>query len=92
VNGRTYTQAWPYPDRQDFTTRTNAVTVALNDLVVGTNVVTIGADQAMIVSNVNIVLVNVPGGVPILPGSNNAYPSGAQPAINGPGGGATVRP
>ncbi len=29
----------------------------------------------MITSNVNIVLVDVPGGVPVLPGSNNAYPA-----------------
>jgi hypothetical protein len=30
------------------------------------------------VSNVNIVLVDVPGGVPVLPGSNNAYPAGVR--------------
>jgi hypothetical protein len=30
----------------------------------------------MVTSNVNIVLVDVPGGVPVLPGSNNAYPAG----------------
>jgi hypothetical protein len=29
----------------------------------------------MITANVNIVLVDVPGGVPVLPGSNNAYPA-----------------
>jgi hypothetical protein len=43
--------------------------------VPGTNVVQLGSDQPIITSNVNIVLVNVPGGVPILPGSNNAYPA-----------------
>jgi hypothetical protein len=30
-----------------------------------------------LVSNVNIVLVDVPGGVPVLSGSNNAYPASA---------------
>ena len=33
----------------------------------------------MVTSNVTIVLVDVPGGVPILPGSNNAYPPGGAP-------------
>jgi hypothetical protein len=28
----------------------------------------------MVTSNVDIVLGGVPGGVPVLPGSNNAYP------------------
>src|SRR5262249_31701720 len=76
VNGRSYTPAWPYPHSQGFTWRTHAITIALSDLVAGTNVVTIGADQTIVVSNVNIVLVNVPGGVPVQPGSNNAYPAG----------------
>jgi hypothetical protein len=31
-------------------------------------------DQPVFVSNVNLVLVNVTGGVPILPGSVNSYP------------------
>ena len=55
--------------------RTYAVTIPITDLVPGTNVVQIGSDQDMITSNVNIVLVDVPGGVPVLPGSNNAYPA-----------------
>jgi hypothetical protein len=43
--------------------------------VAGTNVVEIGSvDRAMFVANVNIVLVDVPGGVPVLPGSINTYP------------------
>jgi hypothetical protein len=79
VNGHKYTQAWPYPDSQTFTWKTNAITIPIGDLVTGTNVVTIGADQTMAVANVNIVLVDVPGGVPILPGSNNAYPTGGAP-------------
>ena len=36
-----------------------AVTIPITDLVAGTNVVTIGANQALITSNVNIVLVDV---------------------------------
>src|SRR5262249_31712450 len=51
-----------------------AVTIPVTDLVAGTNVVQIGSDQEMVTANVNIALVNVPGGVPVLPGSNNAYP------------------
>jgi hypothetical protein len=76
VNGHAHSTAWPYPDRVGFTARTLAVTIPATDLVPGTNVVTIGADQAIVASNVNIVLVGVPGGVPVLPGSNNAYPAG----------------
>ena len=75
VNGHAHPTPWPYPDTQAFTWRTYAVTIPITDLVAGTNVVQLGSDQAMITSNVNIVLVDVPGGVPVLPGSNNAYPA-----------------
>ena len=44
-------------------------------LVAGTNVVQLGSNQPQVVSNVNVVLVNVPGGKPVLPGSNDAYPA-----------------
>jgi hypothetical protein len=74
VNGHAHAVAWPYPDTQGFTWKTFAVSIPVTDLVAGTNVVQLGSDQAMATSNVNIVLVNVPGGVPVLPGSNNAYP------------------
>jgi hypothetical protein len=74
VNGHAHAVAWPYPDTQGFTWKTFAVSIPVTDLVSGTNVVQLGSDQAMATSNVNIVLVNVPGGVPVLPGSNNAYP------------------
>ena len=77
VNGHAHSAPWPYPDRDGYQTRTFAVTVPISDLVTGTNVVQLGADQPLITSNVNIVLVNVPGGVPVLPGSNNAYPGGS---------------
>jgi len=76
VNGHAHPTPWPYPDRVGFTERTFAVTIPATDLVPGTNVVTIGADQAIVTSNINIVLVDVPGGVPVLPGSNNAYRAG----------------
>jgi hypothetical protein len=76
VNGRAHPTPWPYPDTQAYTWRTYAVTIPITDLVAGTNVVQLGSDQDMVTSNVNIVLVDVPGGVPILPGSNNAYPAG----------------
>src|SRR5262249_48863459 len=66
VNGHTYQKPWPYPDQVSLTWRTVAQTINLTDLVPGTNLVTIGSDQAQIVSNVNIVLVNV-GGAPAPP-------------------------
>jgi hypothetical protein len=51
------------------------VAIPITDLVPGTNVVQLGSDQAMVTSNINIVLVDVPGGMPVLAGSNNAYPA-----------------
>lgn len=74
VNGHTHTVAWPYPDQLQFSWRTYAVTIALTDLVAGTNVVELGATTDQLFSNVDIVLVDVPGGVPVLPGSDNTYP------------------
>ena len=80
VNGNQHPTPWPYPDTINKTGwKTLAVTIPLTDLVTGTNVVQIGAvEQPLLVSNVNIVLVDVPGGVPVLPGSNNAYPAGVK--------------
>jgi hypothetical protein len=80
VNGHSHPTAWPYPDVGGNKMRTLAVTIPITDLIPGTNVVQIGADRDMITSNVNIVLVDVPGGVPVLPGSNNAYPAGSSSA------------
>lgn len=79
VNGHARAVAWPYFDTRGFTWRTLAVLIPVTDLIAGTNVVQIGADQSIIASNINIVLVNVPGGVPVLPGSNNAYPTSGPP-------------
>lgn len=75
VNGHAHSVPWPYPDSITNSWRSLAVTIPLTDLVVGTNVVQIGSDQTQITSNVNIVLVNVPGGVPVLPGNSRAYPN-----------------
>ena len=74
VNGHTHSVPWPYPDHLQSTWRAFAVTIPLTDLVTGTNVVQLGADVAEVFSNIDIVLGEVPGGVPVLPGSNNAYP------------------
>jgi len=82
VNGHSRTQSWPYPDTQPGSWRTNAISLSLTDLVQGTNVVTIGADKSITTANVNIVLVDVPGGVPVLPGSNNAYPVTGIPVLS----------
>lgn len=75
VNGNVHNVLWPYPDTLGTTWRTFAVTIPTTDLVAGTNVVTIGADQGINVANVNIVLVDVPGGIPVLPGNSRTYPS-----------------
>jgi hypothetical protein len=89
VNGHAHTIPYPYPANDSFnpgdgssfgTTvwRTYPLTIPITELVAGTNVVRIGTDiqnDNTVVSNVNIVLVDVPGGVPVLPGSNNAYPA-----------------
>ncbi len=85
VNGHAHPTPWPYPDAIINTWRTFAVTIPTTDLVPGTNVVQLGSDQPMVSSNVNIALVNVPGGVPVSPGSNNAYPVGIvlPPPVNG---------
>jgi len=67
VNGNQHPTAWPYPSSlSQGWWKTLAVTIPVTDLVAGTNVVQIGSvDQPVIVSNVNLVLVNVTGGVPI---------------------------
>jgi hypothetical protein len=88
VNGHAHSVPYPYPandtlgpDGTSFgvsSWRTYAHTIPITQLVAGTNVVEIGTDiqnDTTAVSNVNIVLVDVPGGVPVLPGSNNAYPA-----------------
>lgn len=75
VNGHAHPTPWPYPDTLQNTWRTFAVTIPITDLVPGTNVVQLGSDQPMVSSNVDLVLVDVPGGVPVLPGSNNTYPA-----------------
>jgi hypothetical protein len=74
VNGHAHPTPWPYPDTTTNTWRTYAVTIPVTDLVAGTNVVQLGADQSLVTANVNIVLVNVPGGVPVLPGNSTTYP------------------
>ena len=74
VNGNAHQVPWPYPDNNVEEWRTYAVVVPITDLVHGTNVVQLGADQAEVFANVDIILGDVPGAVPILPGSNNKYP------------------
>ena len=74
VNGNKTTVPWPYPDSLGFTWRTLAVQVPLSALVPGTNTVQLGGDQALVFANIDIVLGDVTGGVPVLPGANNGYP------------------
>jgi len=74
VNGHVHSSPWPYPDQIIHTWRTFAVTIPVTDLIAGTNVVQLGADKAEVFSNVDIVLVEVRGGAPVLPGSDNALP------------------
>ncbi len=75
VNGHAHSMANPYPDSRAYTWRTFAVTIDIDDLVTGTNMIQLGADSAQSYSNVNVVLVDVPNGVPVLPGSDNTYPN-----------------
>ncbi len=92
VNEHAHPTTWPYPVNRlvtpagDIATeRTLAVTIPITDLVAGTNVVQLGADQIIGTANVSIVLVDVPGGVPVLPGSINSYPnSTAIPSTTSP--------
>ena len=75
VNGHAHPTPWPYPASiSQGGWKTLSVTIPVTDLVAGTNVVQLGGDLAMWSGNVNLVLVQVTGGVPVLPGSNNAYP------------------
>jgi Putative Ig domain len=74
VNGHAHPTPWPFPDSVTNTWRTYAVTIPITDLVPGTNVVQLGADQQLITANVNIVLAEVPGAVPVLPGNSRTYP------------------
>lgn len=76
VNGHAHSVPWPYPDNVQEIWRSVAVTIPVTDLVAGTNAVQLGGDRDLIVSNVNIVLVNVPSGVPVLPGNSRTYPTG----------------
>lgn len=82
VNGNVHSVPWPYPDELIYSWRTFAVTIPLTDLVTGTNVVQLGGDVPLVFSNVNIVLVDVTNGVPVLPGSNNQYPNFALTTCN----------
>jgi hypothetical protein len=74
VNGNSHVVPWPYPDNTISAWRTLAVAIPATDLVAGPNVVKLGANTAIATANVDIVLAAVTGGVPVLPGSNNAYP------------------
>jgi len=61
VNGHSHTLAWPYPDTLGYTTRTLAAPVPLSEVVTGTNSVNIWTDQAVVVSNVDIILAGAGG-------------------------------
>lgn len=74
VNGNATTVPWPYPDNTVLAWRTFAITIPLSQLVAGTNTVQLGADVSVVFANVDIVLANVTGGVPVLPGNSTAYP------------------
>jgi hypothetical protein len=74
VNGNALAVPWTAPQNMQATWDTYAVVIPVADLVAGTNTVQLGTDVAAVFSNVDIVLAAVPGGVPVLPGANNAYP------------------
>lgn len=74
LNGVLTTMPWPYPDESITTPRTIAVVVPVTALVAGTNTIQLGADQPEAFYNVDLVLGDVPGGVPVLPGSVQTFP------------------
>jgi hypothetical protein len=74
VNGHAHTFPFSSPATLQALWNTYAVTIPVTDLVAGTNVVQLGADTDIVFSNVDIVLADVPGGVPVLPGSPTIYP------------------
>jgi hypothetical protein len=61
VNGHSHTLSWPYPDTQGYTTRTLAAPVPLTDIVTGSNAVNIWSEQALVVSNVDLILAGAGG-------------------------------
>jgi len=65
VNGHAHAVPWPYPDAVWGTWHTLDVLVPITELVPGTNKVQIGGDQGMVVSNVNVVLVNAGASTPV---------------------------
>ncbi len=63
VNGHAYTQAWPFPTTNGFTSRSVSIDLNKADLVNGPQFISLWADQAIIAMNFNVVLVNA-GGTP----------------------------
>jgi hypothetical protein len=76
VNGHVHPVPWVAPQNGQANWSTYALVIPVTDLVAGTNVVQLGSDTYTAFSNVNIVLVDAPGGVPVLPGANDSYPWG----------------
>lgn len=62
INGHSHSVNWPYPETTGASWRTLAVPVVPSELVTGTNTVSITSNQAMVVSNVDIVLAGAGGG------------------------------
>jgi hypothetical protein len=56
-DGPTHNQEWAYPENTTYTWRTIAVPIPVSELRSGTNTVHIGANSAMVISNVDLVLV-----------------------------------
>jgi hypothetical protein len=74
VNGHAHPTTLPFPAEMSFW-KPMAVAIPMSELATGTNVVTLGADAAAAFANVNIVLADVPNGVPVLPGAPREYPN-----------------
>jgi hypothetical protein len=66
VNEHPYNVAWPFPYSQSYSAGSFSFDINKADLVAGPQAIKIWADQGIVVSNVNIVLVNV-GPVDIAP-------------------------
>lgn len=89
INGHAYSMPWPFPYSSSYGTSTFSFDINKADLISGPQAIKIWADQNIVISNINIVLVNVgpvPGGTteitppassptPILPTVSQASPT-----------------
>lgn len=70
VNGHQHSMGWPFPNTDGFYPRTIAIPLDLSEVQAGTNTLALGgSDQAMIVFNMDLIMVGAGGGGSPLPTS-----------------------